>query len=313
MSGAAHTTFPATPLVGRDRELASLRAHLDAALVGHGSLVLIGGEAGIGKTALAEATLAEAADRGALVLAGRCYDLSETPPYGPWAEALGRAPRGDELSALPTALLPPEQEGTVLTSQDAIFRSALAYLAALTAGQPLALLLDDLHWADPASLDLLRLLARQLVGRPLLLLATYRADELTRRHPLARLLPLLVREARAQRLDLRPLDEVGLRALVAHYALPSGDEDRLIGHLAGRAEGNPFYTAELLRALDEEGVLRRGPRGWALGDPESAGFPPPVAAGDRGATGAARGAGGAAPRCRRGRRPGGAAAPVGDR
>ena len=81
------------PLVGRDRELALLREQLAAALAGEGSLVLIGGEAGIGKTALAEALAVEAMARGAVVLVGRCYDLAETPPYGPWAEALARAAR----------------------------------------------------------------------------------------------------------------------------------------------------------------------------------------------------------------------------
>ena len=83
------------PLVGREREQIALRAALDSALGGRGSLVLIGGEAGIGKTTLAEATLTETVEQGALALVGRCYDLSETPPYGPWAEALARAPGGD--------------------------------------------------------------------------------------------------------------------------------------------------------------------------------------------------------------------------
>src|SRR6185437_6140237 len=98
-----------------------------------------------------------------------------------------------------------------------------------------------------ASLDLLRLLGRNLADVPLLLVATYRADELTRRHPLYQLLPLLVREARATRLDLRPLDEAGLRALVAHYALPHADAHRLVAYLQERAEGNPFFAGELLR------------------------------------------------------------------
>src|SRR5689334_19634512 len=89
------------PLVGREREQAALREALAAALAGRGSLVLIGGEAGIGKTTLAEWALAEATGRGALVLVGRCYDLAETPPYGPWAEALDRAPRDDVLPAPP--------------------------------------------------------------------------------------------------------------------------------------------------------------------------------------------------------------------
>src|SRR5690348_15434337 len=79
-------------LVGRERELGLLRDCLAAALAGRGALVLIGGEAGIGKTMLAEALLAEAQGQGALVAMGRCYDLSETPPYGPWTEALARIP-----------------------------------------------------------------------------------------------------------------------------------------------------------------------------------------------------------------------------
>src|SRR6187399_2103585 len=90
-----------TPLVGRERERALLRDRLDGTLARSGGLVLIGGEAGIGKTALAEWLCAEAAGRGALVLVGRCYDLSETPPYGPWAEALTRCPGGDAWPAPP--------------------------------------------------------------------------------------------------------------------------------------------------------------------------------------------------------------------
>src|SRR5438067_11845897 len=86
-------------LVGRDRELAALREHLIAALAGHGSLVLIGGEAGIGKTALAEALCREANEQGALMLAGRCYDLTETPPYGPWVELFGRY---QEMAGMPS-------------------------------------------------------------------------------------------------------------------------------------------------------------------------------------------------------------------
>src|SRR3954447_20483546 len=137
---------PAPPLVGRERELGALRDALAAALAGRGSLVLIGGEAGIGKTALAEALLAEATGRGALVLVGRCYDLSETPPYGPWVEALARAPRD-------TAAPQPDLVGGGPASQAALFTAVRDYLTILTAAQPVILLLDDLHWADAASLD----------------------------------------------------------------------------------------------------------------------------------------------------------------
>jgi DNA-binding CsgD family transcriptional regulator/tetratricopeptide (TPR) repeat protein len=252
-----------------------LRERLAAALAGHGSLVLIGGEAGIGKTALAAALCREAADRGTLVLVGHGYDLSETPPYGPWAEALARAPAGDPLPVLPTAVLSPERDGAALTGQDAILRRVRDYLAALAALQPVVLLLDDLHWADPASLDLLRVIGRGLADLPLLLLATYRAEEVGREHPLAALLPLLVREAHVVRLELRPLDAAAMGTLVAaRYALADADRDRLVQYLVGRTEGNALFLSELLRTLEAEDVLHATGERWSLGN--LAGVPVPT-------------------------------------
>src|SRR5262245_26855972 len=118
------------PLVGREREQAALRDALSSALAGRGSLVLIGGEAGVGKTTLAEAICAEAGRPGTVVLVGRCYDLSETPPYGPWRELFARAPRAADLPILPTAVLPTAGAGEALTSQEAIFGRVHAYLEA---------------------------------------------------------------------------------------------------------------------------------------------------------------------------------------
>ncbi|HET8629858.1 MAG TPA: AAA family ATPase [Thermomicrobiales bacterium] len=271
---AARRPAARPPLVGRDRELAALRACLAAALAGEGGLVLLGGEAGIGKTALAEAVGREAAARGALVLVGRCYDLSETPPYGPWLDAFARYPRDPALPPLPAPLAERGRLGPV-ASREALFAQVRDFLAAAAATCPLVLLLDDLHWADPASLDLLRVLARGLADLPLLLLATYRSDELPEHHPLAALLPRLMREAAAERLDLRPLDEPAVRALVAaRYALAEPDLGRLVACLQEHAEGNPFYLGELLRAL-EGGALRLAADGaWALGDLSTAPVPP---------------------------------------
>ena len=258
--------FGDASLVGRERERALLRERLDAALSGRGGLVLIGGEAGIGKTALAEALGREALDRGARVAVGRCYDLAETPPYGPWREALAAIPRTPTLPPLPEAL-DPAGRGEAVASQAAVLAGAHAFLAAAAGERPLLLLLDDLHWADPASLDLLRSLARQAPAAPLLLVATYRADELTRRHPLYQLLPLLVREARATQLDLRALTREAIRALVrARYALPEAEEARLVAYLRDRAEGHPLFMGELLRTLEEEQLLQREDGSWALGD-----------------------------------------------
>jgi DNA-binding CsgD family transcriptional regulator len=264
-----------TPLlVGRERELAVLHQNVDAAMGGHGGLVLIGGEAGIGKTALAETVCREATERGARVLVGHCYDLTETPPYGPWIELFGRYRQTDDLPSLPDAFA---RRGTVgpVASQAALFQQALDFFVALAARHPLVILLDDLHWADSASLDLLRVLARSLMQHPLLLLATYRVDELTRRHPLAQLLPLLVREASAARLTLHPLEREATTALVrARFALPDRDTERLVAYLDERAEGNPFFVGELLQTLEEAGLLRSRTGAWVLGELGNVPIPP---------------------------------------
>ncbi len=260
------STLPSPILVGRERERALLCERLDAALVGNGGLVLIGGEAGIGKTALAEAICHAARDHGALALVGRCYDLTETPPYGPWVELFA--------GYQPIAHRPPppaafSRHGTVgaSTSQSDVFMQMRDFLVALVACQPVLFLLDDLHWADPASLDLLRALARELAALPVLIVAAYRAEEVTRQHPLYRLLPVLVREARADRLDLARLGDDAVSALVvARHPLAECDAARLVAYLQTRAEGNPFYLGELLRSLEAERVLRRGADGWAVGD-----------------------------------------------
>ncbi len=236
--------------------------------------MLIGGEAGIGKTALAETVCRDAEKRGTLVLVGRCYDLTETPPYGPWVELFVRYRQADEMPPPPEAFA---VRGTVgeVTSQGELFRQVLDFLAALAAARPVLLLLDDLHWADASSLDLLRFVARHLGTLPLLLVVTYRSDELTRRHPLSPLLPALVREAAAERLDLRPLDDAAVRALVGdRYRLAAPDADRLVAFVQGRAEGNALFAGEVLRSLVESGALRRSGEAWHLGDLRHAALPP---------------------------------------
>lgn len=258
-------------LYGRDRELDRLRAHLVTALAGRGSLVLIGGAAGVGKTALAEEFCQQALQQGAMVLTGRCFDLAETPPYGPWIDLCARYPTTASLPALPPAFA---ERGTVgaVTNQMALFVQVQDFLTALTmpreqCTRPLVLLLDDLHWADPASLDLLRFLLPTLIASPLLILATYRSDELVRQHALYEVLPRLVRDGAVSRLDVTRLDDAAARALVAgRYALAESDMTRLIAYLQSRAEGNPLYLGELLRALEEAGTLHLVQDEWHLGD-----------------------------------------------
>ncbi|MGI8855313.1 MAG: AAA family ATPase [Thermomicrobiales bacterium] len=254
------------PLFGRERERGLLRERVAAALAGRGNVVFVGGEAGIGKTALTDTLAYDAAARGALVLTGRCFDLSETPPYGPWLDLFARYPASPALPPLPAAFA---ERGTVgaVGSQMALFVQVQDFLAALAGQQPVMLLLDDLHWADAATLDLVRFLMRAIVALPVLLVATYRPERITTNRALAQILPTLLRDASATRLDLRPLTAEEVRHLVTgRYALPERETARLVTYLHERAEGNPFFAGELLATLAEEGVLHERDGHWSLGD-----------------------------------------------
>ncbi|CAN5675162.1 hypothetical protein BH23CHL2_BH23CHL2_20900 [soil metagenome] len=255
------------PLFGREREQATLRACLENAIEGCGSLVLVGGEAGVGKTSLVQsfARVAEAEDIQVLISA--CYDLSVTPPYGPWLKPFSSL--GTEQSRPPLPVDVDHSETHRAESQDALFAEAYEYLAGVVAQQPLVIILEDLHWADAASLAFLRYLARQLEDLPLLLIITYRDTELDRDHALHQLLPFLVREARATRVHLRPLDEDAIKALVSDYyggKLSTADELRIVRYLKERAEGNPFFIGEILRTLEEKGYISQTNGDWEVAD-----------------------------------------------
>ena len=242
-------------LAGRAREQAALGRCADRALDGAGRLVLIGGEAGIGKTALVAALTRAGEERAALVLTGHCYDLTETPPYGPWSEILDRlaSPNGNNPPSSTAGRGPaggPHQPDRPCSP------SVRQPSGRGAAHQTLVLVLEDLHWADVGSLDLLRWLARSIADLPVLIVATYRSDDVTQRHPLHALLPLLVREVEPVRLDLRRLEPDAVRSLVtARATLGEADESRLVAYLEEHADGNPLYIGELLRTLEEERFL----------------------------------------------------------
>ena len=253
-------------LFGREGEQARLRQLLDTAVGGGGGLLLIGGEAGIGKTALATFIGYEAHGREIPVWVGHCYEFVATPPYGPWMGSGIFDQRSEDVP--PAPLFGVGEESGAAISQAALFERMQETLAAAARENPLVLILEDLHWSDPASLELLRFVSRNLDGLRILLVATYRDDEVTRLSPLYRLLPTLVRESGALRIELRRLGERAIQELVAAgYGLPEADERWLVSYLTDLTAGNPFFTIELLRTLEEELVLHREGEGWSLGDP----------------------------------------------
>jgi tetratricopeptide (TPR) repeat protein/transcriptional regulator with XRE-family HTH domain len=266
---------PAGPLVGRQSELQRVLAALDAVAGGQRRLVLLTGEPGVGKTRLAQEVMLEAQVRGVRVLTGRCYEQQDSLPFFPFIEALTgaltlasptlrqEAPRRfPYLGLLLPDLIasPPAREGEDLRLR--ILRAVEGFLAALATEAPVALLLDDLHWADNASLDLLLYLARQGHGSRILVLGTDRDVPVGHQHPLEGTLAELVRERLVTEISLRRLSPEGTAALIGtHFGL-EGVSDELRDLVHTRAEGNPFFTEEILKALVEQGAIFRSARGW---------------------------------------------------
>jgi DNA-binding CsgD family transcriptional regulator/transcriptional regulator with XRE-family HTH domain len=265
-------TSPST-IVGRESEQVALRDLLADALEGRGRLVLVSGAAGIGKSALVADLCHAATGQGALVLSGACYDLTATPPYGLWIDVGVSASAFAGMPPLPS-LFSESHDTSRSGSQAEWFAEARQFLRKLSARRPLVVVLEDLHWADAESLDLLRYLARHLGGQRILLVATYRDDEVTRNHPLHPRLPALIREANAERLALRPLAREHVRALVnLRYRLQTSDLRRLIEFLDVHAEGVPLFVHELLRGLEEAALLAPGADDWQLVDLSQAPVP----------------------------------------
>jgi DNA-binding CsgD family transcriptional regulator len=248
--------------VGRAEELGLLAAALGRAAAGAPGIVLIAGEAGVGKTRLVDEFAAQAAAEGARVLAGGCIELGEGAlPYAPIVEALRSLARGLDLAALRSlagpahgllaGLLPELGDGQAEAvpggSQARLFEVLLGLLGRLGQQAPVVLVVEDLHWADRSTRDLLAFLVRNLHAERVLLVATYRSDELHRRHPMRLFRAELARGGRVQRVDLAPFGREELATLLAGITgvPPSA---ATVDDVLARTEGNAFFAEELVAA-----------------------------------------------------------------
>lgn len=240
------------PIVGRSAEQVLLREQVLAAREGRGQFCILSGEAGIGKTTLVSEVVAEALALGMRVLKGQCYDLMAAPAYGLWLELAGSYRQTGDGVQLPDVLSRERAHG--ITSQAEVFEGVRAFLAAVSSATPTLVVLEDVHWADPVSLELVRHISTHLRDLRLCLVITYRVDELTAQNPLYRQLPALVRESGGLRIDLGRLKRHDLQKLVeTGYRMADDDRERLVTFLADHSDGNPFFAIELLRALEHRG------------------------------------------------------------
>ncbi|CAN5550932.1 helix-turn-helix transcriptional regulator [soil metagenome] len=253
-------------IVGRHNELARLREAVDSTLDGRGRLILIGGEAGIGKTALVEQFRDEIDGSDILVLDAAVYEAPIAPPFGVWIELFDDLPERDGLPGLPRELRSAASDPPA-ESRISLFHDVLTFLQELSHRMPAVLILEDLHWSDRASLDLLRYVSRQLAGERLLVVGTYRHEALPET-PLYQSLPHLVREGPAERIQLHRLVTGDVRRLVAgRYGLDEDETARLADYIQGLADGNPFFIDELLRTLEDDGALWSESGAWRLDQP----------------------------------------------
>jgi len=282
--------LPDRPIVTREAELRQIDNALDATLRGSAKIVFLAGEPGVGKTRLAQEASIAARERGYLVVTGRCQEPYQTMPYYPFVEALLAAvtnaapaireelPRSwpEVQRLLPGSVRDGEASGVYRRAeeQQRLFWSVTRFFQALALEQPIALLLDDLHWADDASLSLLQHLAQHTRAARVFILCAYRDTDLSRRHPLRRIIHDLNRERLADRLAVTRLSQEGTAALVADIITGnSGDDtsansaaaeppEALIEAIHRSTDGNPFFTVEVLRALQQRGEMRSADGHW---------------------------------------------------
>ncbi len=284
-------------LIGRALESDALDAALSRAAEGSPEIVIVAGEAGIGKTRLIAEFAERARTRSALVLQGGCLDLADGGmPYSPLTEALrgylrdlppervdeilgpareeigrllpgiGDAPKRGRTGRASAAAAAGADETTAEASPDTrsglgqarLFGLLLGLLGDLATDFPVVLIFEDLHWVDRSTRDLVTFLTRNLDRERLLLVLSVRTDDLGHGHPVATWLASLARDTRTTRLDLARLDRADV-ALQVERLLGGQADDAKVARIHARSDGNPFFVEELV-AADQRGGSERLPR-----------------------------------------------------
>jgi class 3 adenylate cyclase len=248
-------------LIRREEPLAALEDALLEARRGRGRLVVVAGEAGIGKTRLSNELIGQSRRLGSTVLTGGCSEAELALPYLPFVEAIGNYLANADLdhlrSRLGTAgrelsqLFPQfgdgvEHAGDPAQAKLRLFEAILALLAIPAEEHSLLLVVEDVHWADDSTRHLLDHIARRVSGMRALILVTYRSDELHRRHPFLPTLRAWRRGELAEVVNLEPLPEAGIAEMVAAITGAAAVDDALVDLLHERTEGNPFFIEEML-------------------------------------------------------------------
>jgi len=263
-------------LVGREAELTELEDALLAASRGEGRVVLLAAEAGMGKTRLARELGERAARMGLATFTGVCSDAALAMPYLPFLEALGNYIAHSDLDSLRSTLggssaelshlfprlgQAPRETGDPGHAKLRFFEAVLHLLELAAGATGLVLILEDLHGADDSSRELLDYLVRRVEGAPIVVLGTFRSDEVTRKHPLSKYLEAWRRNGLAQVVELHAMDESEVLGMVeAIFDEPASHETGRFLH--ERSEGNPFVLEELLKEAVDRGDFYRTESGW---------------------------------------------------